>query len=59
VIDDEGAFMFSSSSDGTIKKWALTSENGATEGQVVATFEGHLTSVYSLYLNDGMLWSSK
>ncbi|KAJ3001546.1 hypothetical protein HKX48_002814 [Thoreauomyces humboldtii] len=52
VFSDDGLHLFSASSDTTIKKWDLGT------GNLVATLQGHLTSVYVLALSDGCLWSA-
>ena len=55
VISPDGQFMYSCSSDTSIRKWDLSSL------EEVAIFEGHQTSVYRMTasFDDDILWSGR
>ena len=55
VVDDlvtDGEFLYSASSDGSIKKWSLQTD------ELVMTFSGHTTCVLGLCLTESALYSS-
>ena len=45
--------MFSASSDGDVKKW------NTKTGEILQVFKGHLTSIYTLKISDGEMWTGK
>ncbi|KXS20656.1 WD40 repeat-like protein [Gonapodya prolifera JEL478] len=51
-VDESMQYLYSASSDTTIRKWALET------GEELAVLQGHLTSVYGVWWARGTLWSA-